>query len=87
MAVAGDHLRRQGIGLEAESLAGDALDLGLDLRVRPDGARQLADAIRLDSARATRARARSSSKAQPASFQPNVVGSAWTPCVRPMQIV
>ena len=34
-----------------------------------------------------RSRARSSSNAQPASFQPNVVGSAWIPCERPMQIV
>ena len=39
-------------------------------------------------ARARRAPAsRSSSNAQPASFQPNVVGSAWTPCERPMQTV
>ena len=38
------------------------------------------------SARARRVRSRSSSKAQPASFQPNVVGSAWMPCERPMQI-
>ena len=35
----------------------------------------------------SRSRARSSSNAQPASFQPNVVGSAWMPCERPMQIV
>ena len=34
-----------------------------------------------------RARSRSSANAQPASFSPNVVGSAWTPCVRPMQSV
>ena len=40
------------------------------------------------SARSSRGRApRSSSNAQPASFQPNVVGSAWIPCERPMQIV
>ena len=39
------------------------------------------------SARARRVRSRSSSNAQPASFQPNVVGSAWMPCERPMQIV
>ena len=39
------------------------------------------------SARSSRVRARSSSNAQPASFQPNVVGSAWMPCERPMQIV
>ena len=36
------------------------------------------------SARASRSRSRSSSKAQPASLRPKVVGSAWTPCVRPM---
>ena len=30
------------------------------------------------------ARARSSSNAQPASLSPKVVGSAWTPCVRPI---
>ena len=36
------------------------------------------------SARATRARPRSSSNAQPASFSPKVVGSACTPCVRPI---
>ena len=35
-------------------------------------------------ARATRTRARSSSNAQPASLRPNVVGSAWTPWVRPI---
>ena len=39
------------------------------------------------SARATRVRARSSSNAHTASFSPNVVGSACTPCVRPMQSV
>jgi hypothetical protein len=36
------------------------------------------------SARATRSRSRASSNAQPESFSPNVVGSAWTPCVRPI---
>ena len=36
------------------------------------------------SARASRCRLRSSSNAQPASFSPNVVGSACTPCVRPI---
>ena len=39
------------------------------------------------SARASRTRSRSSSNAQPASLRPNVVGSAWTPCVRPIVIV
>ena len=35
------------------------------------------------SADSSRSRSRSSSNAQPASFSPKVVGSAWTPCVRP----
>ena len=38
--VARDHLRRDRIGLEAEPLARDPLDLGVDRRVRPDGARR-----------------------------------------------
>ena len=75
MAVAGDHLRRHRIGLEVEPLAGDPLDLGIDPRVRADGARELADAAGLERVLQP-TRARSSSKAQPASFQPNVVGSA-----------
>ena len=52
--------------------------------------RRLPRASRPASRRAparTRARSRSSSNAQPASFSPNVVGSACTPCVRPMQSV
>ena len=39
------------------------------------------------SACSIRTRSRSSANAHPASFSPNVVGSAWTPCVRPMQSV
>src|SRR2546423_1334996 len=39
------------------------------------------------SPRRRRARPRSASNAQPASFQPNVVGSAWTPCERPIVTV
>ena len=35
-------------------------------------------------ARSSRALARASSSAQTISFQPNVVGSAWIPCERPM---
>src|SRR3954447_6350760 len=46
--VACDHLRRQWIGLEAELLAGDPFDFGLDLRIRADRARQLPDAVRLE---------------------------------------
>ena len=39
------------------------------------------------SACSRRSRPRSSSTAQPASLSPKVVGSAWTPCVRPIQTV
>ena len=39
------------------------------------------------NARSSRPRLRSASNAKPASFSPNVVGSACTPCVRPMQSV
>ncbi len=73
--------------LEAEPLAGDPLDLGIGGRVGADGAGELADAHPLERARDAGARSRSSSNAQPASLSPNVVGSAWTPCVRPMQSV
>ena len=86
VSVAGDDLRRQRIRLEAEALAGDPLDLRLDDDVGADRAGELPDAVR-SSARASRPRARSSSNAQPASFQPNVIGSAWIPCDRPMQSV
>ena len=82
--VALDDLRRRGRRLEAEPLAGDPLDLRVDRRVRADGAGELADAHALERARDARRAPRSSSNAQPASFSPNVVGSAWTPCVRPM---
>ena len=50
VAVARDHLRRERIGLEAEPLAGDPLHLGVEAGVGPDGARELADAVRLERA-------------------------------------
>ena len=84
VTVALDDLRRGRLGLEAEPLAGDALDLGVDRRVVPDRAGELPDPHALERKRDARSRARSSSKAQTASLRPNVVGSAWTPCVRPI---
>ena len=51
MTVARDHLGRDRVGLEAEAIAGDALHLGVDLRVGPDGPGQLPDAIRLERPR------------------------------------
>ena len=46
--VAGDHLRRDRVGLEAEALAGDPLDLGIDCRVRAHRSRELPDPVRLE---------------------------------------
>ena len=53
--VALDDLRRRRRRLEAEALAGDPLDLGVDRRVLADGARELADAHALERARDARA--------------------------------
>ena len=41
----------------------------------------------LHFASASRTRLRRTSSTQDSSFRPNVVGSAWMPCVRPTQIV
>ena len=87
VAVALEDLRRARRRLEAEPLAGDPLDLGIGggSRCRP---RRRACRRASPRARARRrARSRSSANAQPASLRPNVVGSAWTPCVRPIVIV
>ena len=48
MPVTRDHLGRDRLGLEAEPVARDALDLGVDRRVRSDGSRELADAALLE---------------------------------------
>src|SRR5689334_16175928 len=50
MAIARDHLGRDGIGLEAEAAARDALDLGVDRGIGADRAGELADAARLKRA-------------------------------------
>ena len=83
MPVALDDLRRGRLRLEPELLARDALDLGVDRRVVADRARELADPDALERGREP-LRSRSSSNAQTASLRPKVVGSAWTPCVRPI---
>ena len=55
MAVAGDHLGRERIGLQPEPFAGDALDLRVEARVRADGARELPDPVALERAHEPRA--------------------------------
>jgi hypothetical protein len=57
MAISRDHLSRDGLGLESQTFAGDALDLGIDLCVGPDRSGQLPDAIRLERPRDACARA------------------------------
>ena len=84
VAVALDDLRRGRLGLEAEPLAGDALDLRVDRRVVADRAGELADPHAFERRARRGPVPRSSSNAQTASLRPNVVGSAWTPCVRPI---
>jgi hypothetical protein len=51
--VALEDLRRGGSRLQAESLAGDALEIGIGRRVCADGARELADAHAVERARDT----------------------------------
>ena len=85
--VARDDLRRDRLRLETEALAGDPLELRIG---RPSTSRPRPRAFRSARRRARarrRSRPRSSSNAQPASLSPKVVGSACTPCVRPMQTV
>ena len=50
VAVARDHLRRERIRLQAEPLACDPFHLGIEAGVAPDGAGELADAVRLERA-------------------------------------
>ena len=55
MPVALEDLRRDRVGLEPESLAGDPLDLGIRRGVRADGAGELADAHPVERLRQSRA--------------------------------
>ena len=82
VTVAREHLGR-GHRLQPEVLAHVALDRRIDVRVRADRARELADRDRAPGpAPAVRDRGEPAC-AQSASLAPNVVGSAWMPCVRP----
>ena len=60
---------------------------GLGGRVGPDGAADRADATPARTRARGARRCGAASNAKPASLMPNVVGSAWTPCVRPTQTV
>ena len=86
VAVAGDHLGRDLLGSQPERLHDPALDRRRHRGVGADRAGELADRSP-SNARSSRRRLRSASKAKPASRRPKVVGSAWTPWVRPTQSV
>ena len=84
VAIALDHLRRHGVGLEAEPLAHRLFDRGIEVGKRADGAGDHPDADALAGA-ARRARCCAPASAyHSASFRPKVISSAWTPCVRPI---
>ena len=72
-----------GAGAQPELRADGLLDLGRQVRERADRAGELAERDR--RARALEPpRSRCSSSYQSAIFSPKVIGSACTPCVRPI---
>ena len=82
VTVAREHLGR-GHRREPERRAHVLLDARIDVGVGADRARELADRDRVARARTRRSMSRRTCSAQSASLTPNVVGSAWMPCVRP----
>ncbi len=84
VTIALNHLRGDRRRPESEPAADVGLDRRRQVRERADRARQLADADRRPRARRTRSMSRSTSAYHSASFSPNVIGSACTPCVRPI---
>ena len=80
--VARQHLRR-GHRHEPEVLADVALDRGIDVRVRPDRARELADRDRVARAAAARGRGAPASPRAPASSRRSSVRRGCRACGRP----
>ena len=81
--VALDDLGARRVGVKPELAEDLRLDVGPEVAVRPDRPEILPVPIS-STASARRRRPRSSSKAQPASLRPSVIGSAWTEWVRPI---
>ena len=75
-----------GVGLEPEALAREPLELRVGRGVGADRARELSDAHRLERSREAPARRGRARRPSRRASRPNVVGSACTPCVRPMQM-
>ena len=86
VAVARDDLRRNLLARQAEPTEHAFLELGRGRGVRPDGAGDRADAhLRERALQAPRVAV--GLERERASLMPNVVGSAWTPWVRPAHSV
>jgi hypothetical protein len=84
VAVAGDHLRADGLGLQPHHLADMLLDRGSMLAKVPT-APEIAPVAISSRARRRRSRLRSISAWKRAKVRPSVVGSAWMPWLRPMR--
>ena len=83
VAVARDDLRADRVDGQPELIEDLRLDVGVELAVGPDRPGDLARRHVLGGRGQPLAPA-SSSKAQPASLSPKVIGSAWTEWVRPI---
>ena len=84
VAIALDDLRRDRGRLEAEAGADRRLDRRIEVGEGADRAGDLADRHGRRGPAAGGTTSRCSSAYQCASFRPKVIGSAWTPCVRPI---
>jgi hypothetical protein len=85
VTVALDHLRRHRCRLQIPGARKSLFDLRREVRALPTAPENFP--TRISSAAAVkRAMSRCVSEYQFASFNPNVIGSAWMPCVRPMAL-
>ena len=82
--VALEDLRRDGRGQQAQPRADRLLDLRGEVREGADRARELAERDRRPARGRAASRWRCSSACHSAIFRPKVIGSAWTPWVRPI---
>jgi len=86
VAVARDDLRGDGLAADARRCSTRSSNSGLVTAYVPT-APDIAPTDACAKARSSRSALRAASIAKPASLTPKVVGSAWTPWVRPTQTV
>ena len=87
VAIALDHLRRDARGLQPQLRQRLFFDLRRQMRERSDRAGELSRRASFRRLPGSARSCRRISSYQSASFSPNVVGSAWMPCVRPTATV